>query len=335
MKRGALIILLVAALAGGGAYYWGSRQSGGEALALGGNVDIREVNLSFRVAGRVAAVEVDEGDRVAADDVIARIDPEPLRQALAQTEGSLAAAEANEALLRAGTRAEDIARLKAQMEGLSAVSETARMTYDRQQSLARTNITSRQALDDARAARDRAIAEHEAARQAYTAAVNGARPEELAQAAAQRQAAQAQRDAAELQLRDATLLAPSPGTVLTRAVEPGTMVSAGATVVTLSLDRPVRIRAYVREPDLGRVAPGTKVLVHTDARPGEPYAGTVGFVSPRAEFTPKQVETQDLRTALVYRLRIVIDDADDRLRQGMPVTVRLASEAEPGSKSAP
>ncbi|MFD2249410.1 HlyD family secretion protein [Pseudochelatococcus lubricantis] len=330
MKHGTLIILLIAAaLAGGGAYYWDSRQPRGQVLTLGGNVDIREVNLSFRVAGRVDRVEVDEGDRVVAGQVVARIDPEPLRQALAQAEGALAAAQANEALLKAGTRAEDIARLGAQAEGLRAAAANAQTTFERQRTLQTTNISSRQALDNARAARDQANAGLEAAQQAYLAARNGARPEELAQAAAQRQAAQAQRDAADLQLHDATLASPSAGTVLTRAVEPGTMVAAGTTVVTLSLDRPVRVRAYAREPDLGRVAPGTKVLVYTDARPGEPYAGTVGFVSPRAEFTPKQVETQDLRTALVYRLRIVVDNADDRLRQGMPVTVRLADEAQP------
>lgn len=324
MKRAAIVILLAVAVVGGGAWYWQNHRSNGSPLVLGGNVDIREVNLSFRIGGRVADVLVDEGGRVDAGTVIAHIDPEPLEQALSRAQAELAAAKASEALLNAGTRTEDIARLKAQMDGLAAVAATAQSTYERQQSLVRTNTTSRQALDDARGARDRSEAEHEAARQAHAAAVAGARPEELAQAAARTRAAEAQESAAALQLRDATLLSPSAGTVLTRAVEPGTMVNAGTSIVTLSLDRPMRVRAYVQEPDLGRVAPGTKVLVHTDSRPGRPYTGTVGFVAPRAEFTPKQVETQDLRTALVYRLRVVIDDPDDLLRQGMPVTVSLA-----------
>jgi HlyD family secretion protein len=127
-----------------------------------------------------------------------------------------------------------------------------------------------------------------------------------------------------LQLADTVLTAPSAGIILTRAVEPGTMLSAGSTVLTLSLTDPVWVRAYVDEPDLGKVAPGTKVSVYTDARK-EPYPGTVGFVSPTSEFTPKNVETTDLRTALVYRLRIVIDRPDSQLRQGMPVTVRIAT----------
>jgi HlyD family secretion protein len=322
-----LVLLVLVALAGGGAYYWRSHQPQDLSLVLSGNVDIREVTLSFRVPGRVAEVAVDEGDRIEVGAVIARLDPEPLQAALEQAQGQLAAAKASLALLQAGSRAEDIARLKAQTEGARAAVVNAQTTFERQQTLLTSRTSPPQALDNARAALDQAKAEEEAAQQAYLAAERGARPEEIAQAQAQVDTAVAQQKAAEIQLNDATLHAPSSGTVLTRAVEPGAMVAAGTGVVTLSIDRPTRIRAYVQQPDLGRLASGTKVLVYTDARPGKPYAGTVGFVSPRAEFTPKQVETQDLRTALVYRLRITVDDADNVLRQGMPVTVRLADEA--------
>jgi len=327
MKARILVVaLLVLAGAGGGYYAW--HQSRAEVpLVMSGNVDIREVNLSFRVGGRVAAVRVDEGDRVTDGQVVASLDAEPLREALAQARASLAAAQAAEALLRAGTRAEDLARLKAQVDALRAVVANTKATLERQQQLVTTSAASVQQLDNARGAYDQAQGEHEAARQAYLAALAGARPEEVQQAVARTAAAEAQVAAAALQVKDATLEAPSDGVVITRSVEPGTMVAAGTPVLTLSLDRPVRVRAYVDEPRLAQVAPGTKVLVFSDARPGRPYRGTVGFVSPRAEFTPKQVETQDLRTALVYRLRVVVDDPDDGLRQGMPVTVRLAGPA--------
>lgn len=329
MKKTTLILLFaIAVLAAGGVFYWQSHQSKDPSLVLSGNVDIREVALSFRVPGRVAEVSVEEGDRVEAGAVIARVDPEPLQAALNQAEGALAAAQAGLALLQAGSRAEDLARLKAQTEGARAAVTNAQTTFERQQVLLTSRTSPPQALDNARAALDQAKAEQEAAQQAYLAAQNGARPEEISQAQAQVESATAQQKAAEIQLRDATLHAPHAGTVLTRAVEPGAMVAAGTSVVTLSIDRPTRVRAYVQEPDLGRLAAGTKVLVYTDARPNNPYPGTVGFVSPRAEFTPKQVETQDLRTALVYRLRITVDDADNVLRQGMPVTVRLADEAK-------
>ena len=111
---------------------------------------------------------------------------------------------------------------------------------------------------------------------------------------------------------------------MTRAVEPGSMLSAGGTVMTLSLTHPVWVRAYIDEINLGQAQPGREVLLYTDSRPDKPYRGKIGFVSPTAEFTPKTVETPDLRTDLVYRLRIVVTDADDALRQGMPVTVAFS-----------
>ena len=153
------------------------------------------------------------------------------------------------------------------------------------------------------------------------------RGDENAEAKASLQQTQAQLAQAELDLHDTTLIAPSDGTLMTRAVEPGSMLSAGSTVLTLSLTRPVWVRAYIDEPSLGQVQPGRELLLYTDGRPDKPYHGQIGFVSPTAEFTPKTVETPDLRTDLVYRLRIVVTDADDALRQGMPVTVQFGDEA--------
>jgi HlyD family secretion protein len=120
-------------------------------------------------------------------------------------------------------------------------------------------------------------------------------------------------------LEDATLTSPSAGVVLTRAREPGSVAGAGDPVYVVSLDRPVWARAYVEEPDLGRVTLGRRVVVLTDS--GGRFAGQVGFVSPRAEFTPKTVETRSARASLVYRLRIVVDEPGPGLLRGMPVTV--------------
>ncbi|MGD9665221.1 MAG: HlyD family efflux transporter periplasmic adaptor subunit, partial [Novosphingobium sp.] len=112
------------------------------------------------------------------------------------------------------------------------------------------------------------------------------------------------------------------GMIITRAQEPGAIVQPGATVLTLSISRPLRVRAYVAEGDLSRVASGMKVKVTADGN-DKTYNGVVGFISPRAEFTPKTVETEDLRTDLVYRIRVIVSDPDDGLRQGQPVTVIL------------
>jgi HlyD family secretion protein len=172
--------------------------------------------------------------------------------------------------------------------------------------------------------RDQAAAQVTASEEQLRLLTSGFRKEEVADSDAQLSQARATLESARLALRDATLLAPSDGVILTRAIEKGSMVQAGTPAFSLSLTAPVWVRAYVGEPQLGRYAPGAKVTVLTDSRPDTPYRGVVGFVSPTAEFTPKTVETTDLRTALVYRLRIVIEDPDSQLRQGMPVTVRLA-----------
>jgi HlyD family secretion protein len=128
---------------------------------------------------------------------------------------------------------------------------------------------------------------------------------------------------AELRVQDTVLKAPADGVVLTRAQEPGAVLQAGATVLTLSLVRPVWVRAYVNEPDLGHIHPGMKVEVYTDSRPSQPYQGQIGYTSPRAEFTPKNVETTELRTSLIYRVRVIVENPDEGLRQGMPVTVKV------------
>ena len=182
----------------------------------------------------------------------------------------------------------------ANVEAAKASLATAQLTYDSKQELYRQNVVS--AFD-------------------------------LSTAKNSLLAAQAQLAQAELNLQDSTLIAPSDGTLLTRAVEPGTVLNEGGTVFTVSLTRPVWVRAYVDERNLDQAQPGRKVLLYTDGRPDKPYHGQIGFVSPTAEFTPKTVETPDLRTDLVYRLRIVVTDADDALRQGMPVTVQFGDEA--------
>lgn len=291
---------------------------------LYGNVDIREASLSFRVPGRVASIQVDEGAQVKQGDVLATLDLEPLQNALHSAEATLASLTARNALLHRGYRSEDIAQAKARLQAAQAVLTEAERQFSRQERLVPAGATAQWSLDSARSARDQAAAQVQVAEQQVRQMTTGFRSEEIAESDAQLRQAQAQLDAAKLAVRDATLLAPSDGIILTRAIEKGTMIQGGSPAFSLSLIHPVWAIAYVSEPMLGHFAPSTRVTLETDTRPGQPYQGVVGFVSPTAEFTPKSVETPDLRTSLVYRLRIVVSDPDSRLRQGMPVTVRLA-----------
>ena len=175
--------------------------------------------------------------------------------------------------------------------------------------------------------------QYEAARQAYILAVEGPRAEDIAAARAAYQAAQGATALAQRQFDDTRLYAPSDGVVEDRILEPGDMASPATPVFTIALPNPLWVRAYAPESELGRVRLGMKASVSADSYPGRTYDGWIGYISPTAEFTPKTVETPELRTALVYQLRVYVCDAHGELRLGMPATVRidLTQPAEPAA----
>ena len=291
---------------------------------LFGNVDIREVNLAFRTGGRIIDIKVDEGSPVHAGDLVATLDPEPLQNAVAHAEAVVATTGAHAAMLHRGYRAEDVEQARARLESAQAALKDAELQLVRQQAMVPSGAAPQRTLDTAQSQRDQAAAQVRTAEQSLRELSAGYRKEEIAEADGQLRQAQSSLETARLNLRDARLTSPSDGVILTRAVEKGSMVAAGTPGFSLTLTSPVWARAYVSETELGRFNSGTRVTLATDLRPDKPYHGVVGFVSPTSEFTPKNVETADLRTSLVYRLRIVVSDPDAQLRQGMPVTIRLA-----------
>ena len=277
MKKKILPLLLIAALGLGFYYYQRENEKSGQDLVLYGNVDIRELSLGFRVAGRLEKMNLEEGDRVVPGQVLAILDQLPFNDDLAVREAQVRESEASLA--------------------------NAEKTFQRRASLVRNGSVAVSDYDDALAQRDELKARLDTAK--------------------------AQLALVRTSLEDTVLSTPSAGTVLTRVREPGAIVAAGNVVYTISLDNPVWVRTYVDEPELGRVYPGQKVKVATDS--GHSYDGQVGFISPRAEFTPKTVETAALRTDLVYRLRIIVDAPDRGLRQGMPVTVTVLNSRAGGT----
>lgn len=319
-----LPVVAVLAAVGLGVVAWQRFHARGAetALTLYGNVDVREVEMAFRVPGRLAKMYFDEGDRVKKGQLLAEIDPEPYREALAAAEARAAQAKAELAKLEAGNRPQEIERARAAVAEARAGFRDADSDYQRQSGLFDSGASSEKARNAAKARRDEAEAKLAGARQALALTEQGFRSEDIAAARADLAAAEAERERARTQLDDTKLWAPSPGILLSRVREPGSMLAQGAPVYSLSLRAPIYVRAYVGEPDLDKVVPGAPVTVETDSG-GRRYRGQIGFVSPTAEFTPKTVETTDLRTALVYRLRIVVADGDEGLRQGMPVTIRV------------
>lgn len=297
-------------------------------LVLYGNVDIREVDMAFRVPGRIDTIVVDEGQKVERGALLATLDQASIAARTAQAEAAVAQARAQLARLQAGNRSQEVAQARARVAAAQAAARNAQADFARRQALVEPGAISRDQWAQTVADRDRAAAQLAEARAALSLVDEGARPEDIAAATAQLRATEAALRGAGTDLRDTRLVAASTGTIITRAREPGAIVQPGETVLTLSLDRPLRVRAYIGEPDLSRIKPGLKVIVTADGNPRE-YQGTIGHISARAEFTPKSVETQDLRTDLVYRLRIIVANPDDALRQGQPVTVRV-----PGARRA-
>jgi HlyD family secretion protein len=384
----AAVAVLAALLSAG---FYGVRRwkagPGDGTLRLSGVVEATEVTVAFKVPGRVAERKVDEGEPVAAGQLVARLDGSELEREASIREAEVAAAEAGLAELLAGSRRQEVARAKAsadraqarlrELEGGSrpqevaaseaavarAHAEAARRGKElaRAEALHRREAISRQSLDAARAGSEAASAALEESRQrlllvregtrkevveqARAAADEagqqlslvreGPRREQIALAGARLAQAKAALAVAKSRLADATIVSPLSGVVLSKNVEPGDVVAAGTPVVTVAALDNVWIRAYLEEPELGRVRLGHPVRVASDSWPGRSWEGRVTFVASEAEFTPKSVETRKERVRLVYRIKVGIPNPDRSLKPGMPVDAFLspapAGEAPRGS----
>jgi HlyD family secretion protein len=322
-RRIPIVVGLLVAVAIG-VTFWSrlNNEQSATALTLYGNVDIREVELAFRVPGRLLAMHFEEGDAVTAGEVIAEIDPQPYRDALAVAEARVQQAHANFEKLKSGNRPEEVAQARAVVRQAQAAFDNADSELNRQNGLLEIGASSERTRNAISTQRDEAAAKLATVQEALALAEAGFRVEDIAAAQADLAAATAQKALSETQLDDTKLLAPSNGILTTRILEPGSMLGIGRPVYALSLSDPIYVRAYVDESALGKLAPGVKVTITTDSST-KVYEGQIGFISPRAEFTPRSVETTALRTDLVYRLRIIVSNGDAGLRQGMPVTVVL------------
>jgi membrane fusion protein YbhG len=323
--RWLLMVLLLGGGAAGGTYWYQTHQRviDQRHLVLQGNIDVRQVNLAFKVEGRIATLEVDEGDKVKAGEKLATLDEQYFQDDLRLVTARRDSAKATLEKLEHGSRDEEIAGSRAQVEERTASLRRAQQDFKRAEGLIKTHAISDENFDSMKAALQEADARLKYAEKERQMVEIGPRVEDIAAARAQLQAEEVAVTQSERRLRDSVLIAPSDGIVLTRAREKGAIVAPGETIFALTLATPVWVRTYVNEMDLGRIRPGMKAEVRTDSAPDKVYEGRIGFISPASEFTPKTVETRELRTDLVYRLRVIVDHPDAGLRQGMPVTVTL------------
>ncbi len=318
----AVSVLAIAAATGGWMYY--RYESAPKNLELYGNVDIRQVNLAFLLPERIKSILVEEGDFVKAGQPVAEQETDTLKIEIEQAKAAEQAAYQTYLALKNGSRPEDIAKAEAAVLVAQSRLHLAQKDFERVDGIFKSTKgqgVSKQSLDTQSSQLQVAKNELFSAQKSLELAKIGPRAEDVARAYAQWQQTKAQVAQLEVKLKQSTLYAPLDTTVRSRLLQPGDMASAQVPVLALAINSPKWVRAYVNEVNLGKIKPGQQAYVTIDAYPNEKIPGHVGFISSVAEFTPKTVQTPDLRTNLVYEVRILVDDKENHLRLGMPATV--------------
>jgi HlyD family secretion protein len=318
-------VLLLALPIGGCRWPWADDPDAA-VISLSGTIDAREVDLGFQVGGRLAALRVDEGSAVATDAPVAELAPDDYRLALNRARAEAEAARMALVALETGTRAQELRVAEAEVARAQAEVDFARAEVRRFTQLVAGQLASEEEVDKARLQRNVSEAALAQAKETLALLREGPRREDIERARAEYAARQAALASAVRQLDYTRLASPVDGVVSVRLAEVGQVLSSGQPVLRIAeLARPW-VRAYLREPDLPRVRLGQPVEVRVDGLPGRTFNGTLTFISPEAEFTPKTVETRALRVDLVYRIKVEVANPDGLLKLGMPADLRLEPE---------
>jgi HlyD family secretion protein len=321
VKRKALVILvLMVAAAGVAAYYlgWVNRAGPAHELRLAGHIEATETNLGFKVPGKISAIYFEEGQEIKAGQVVAELESGDLRQEVAVAEGKLSAARANLDRLESGFRPQEVKESQAAAAQARADLVDKERDYKRMQALFVRKVVSASTRDRAEAAYLMAKEAARRAHETYDLRRQGYRREDIEAGRAEVEAARAQLELAKTRLGYARITSPVTAVVLARPAEPGQVVAVGTTVLTIGDLDHVWFEGWIPEPDLAKVRLEQEAFVTTDAYPGKKYSAWVSYISAKAEFTPKMVETYKERVTLVYRTKIRLDNPEHRFRPGMP-----------------
>jgi HlyD family secretion protein len=326
--------VLVAAVIAGLLYTFLTREKGknNPYLKVSGNIETTEVNVGFKISGRIVELGVEEGDWTEKGKVIARLDEEDLRHRLEQARASLKAAQVRLDKLLAGSRPEEIREAQAGLEQTQFDLENKKKIYERMKALFERGVIPKETLDNAETGFKMAEAATERARENYQLVKIGPRREDIEDARAQVEQARANLKLIETQLGYTVLTSPLSGVVLVKSSEVGEVVNPGTSVLTIGDIENVWLRAYVPETELGRIKWGQEVIVTTDLQPRKEYKGRISFISSQAEFTPKQIQTEKERVTLVYRIKIDLPNRDRELKPGMPADGRILMMSLPTEK---
>ncbi len=324
MKLKFIIVVLLVSLSTLGWYFSHASSEDSNTIRLYGNIDIRQVELAFHDPEHIETMLLKEGDRVKKGQLLATQDLLRFQYALDIALARWQEQQQVVARLESGSRPEDIDKALADVNAAKAAVRFAEKEFKRQTSLVKKRLASKEALDRSKAELDQAKARLNALHELLKLAQIGPRIEDILAAKSRLKADAIAVKLAKKILDDAHMYAPSAGIIQDRILEPGDMADAHSPVYTLALTDPVWARVFVSENQLGKVKQGMAAEITTDSYPDKIYKGWVGFISPSAEFTPKTVETTELRSSLVYQVRVFACNPENELRLGMPVTVSIS-----------
>jgi HlyD family secretion protein len=291
-------------------------------LTFYGNIDTRTVNVGFRFLGKIENITKDEGEIVKKDEVLVKLDTASLEKSLEELNEKIFASKLELSKLQTGYRQEEILEAKAAMEEAIENLNKTKDTYNRQANLFKTKSTSEENFTISQLNYKQALATLDKAKALYELRKNGYRDEDIKIQESNLKSLEIQAEKLKIDLNDSIIKAPVDGVVLTRFKEIGAITNAGESILEIAKTDEFWVRAYIDEKNLGNIKPGLKMSIQTDSR-SENYEGVIGFISPVAEFTPKNIETQELRADLVYSFRVIVKNPDDKIRQGMPVTLKI------------
>lgn len=325
MKKIIPLLLALILAVGGGVWYYRAHTAAPPATAirLSGNIEVTEVEASFRIPGRVSGVIVEEGATVRAGDTIALQDDTELRREEAMRAAEVGSAAAALAELEAGSLPEEIAAGAAAVSGAQAEADRLRSDLARQRELLAREVISTREYEATEAAARIAQGRLTEAQQRLALLRQGPRRERIDSARARLDQATAGLDLVRTRLDYTVLAAPASGVVLTKRIEAGEYVAAGTPVLTVADLGNAWLRAYLDETDLGRVRLGQAVRIVSDSFRDRVFTGTITFISSEAEFTPRSVQTEKERVKLVYRIKVTVPNPGGELKPGMPVSAEL------------
>ncbi|MPL66227.1 hypothetical protein SDC9_11896 [bioreactor metagenome] len=292
-------------------------------LTFYGNIDTRTVNVGFRFLGKIENITKDEGEIIKKDEVLVKLDTASLEKSLEELNEKIFASKLELSKLQTGYRQEEILEAKAAKEEAIENLNKTKDTYNRQANLFKTKSTSEENFTISQLNYKQALATLDKAKALYELRKNGYRNEDIKIQESNLKSLEIQAEKIKIDLNDSVIKAPVNGVILTRFKEIGAITNAGESILEIAKTDEFWVRAYIDEKNLGNIRPGLKMSIQTDSR-SENYEGVIGFISPVAEFTPKNIETQELRADLVYSFRVIVKNPDDKIRQGMPVTLKIA-----------